>query len=43
MVKTYRCWTVAAGRTPAERDVTSGIADWDMGIIVTPELGDDIA
>jgi hypothetical protein len=29
---------VMAGHTPAERDVTGGIAD--MGMIVTSELGD---
>jgi hypothetical protein len=31
-------WTVVAAHTPAERDVISGIADWGMGIIETPEL-----
>jgi hypothetical protein len=30
-------WTEVAAHTPAERDVTSGIADWGMGIIETPE------
>jgi hypothetical protein len=33
-------WTVVAGHTPPERDVHGGIADWGMGMIVTPELGD---
>jgi hypothetical protein len=30
-------WTVAAKHTPAERDVTGGIADWSMDMITTPE------
>jgi hypothetical protein len=28
---------------PAERDATGGIADGGMEMIVTPELGDDVA
>jgi hypothetical protein len=46
MVNVYHCgvgWTVAAGRTPVERDVTSGIADWSMSMIVTSEFGDVVA
>jgi hypothetical protein len=41
-------WTVAGGHTLAERDVTCGIADWGMGMIVTTmivttKFGDDVA
>jgi hypothetical protein len=46
MVNEYHCemgWTVAARLAPVERDVTGGIADWSMSMIVTSELRDVIA
>jgi hypothetical protein len=46
MVNVYHCemgWTVMAGRIPLERDVTGGIADWSMSMIVTSEFGDVVA
>jgi hypothetical protein len=33
-------WTVVVWHTPAECDVTGGIADWGIGMIVTSEFGD---
>ena len=46
MVNVYHCemsWTVGAGRTPVERDVTGGMADWGMSMIMLSEFGDVVA